>query len=130
MNYLKKTFVQFFKYFGVALIGYVVDFGLLLVSKEVLHLHYLPSAVIGFIAGLLVVYVLSSQFVFGQSKIHSKSVEFGIFATIGVVGLGLLMVLMWLMTDIFHINYLLSKILATAVVYMWNFLARKSLYEN
>ena len=73
MNRLNKTAIQFVKYFWVALVGYAVDFGLLVFTKEVLHLHYLVAAVVGFIAGLIIVYILSNRFVFGESKIKSKS---------------------------------------------------------
>lgn len=130
INISAKISVQFYKYFGAALAGYVVDFGILIICKEVLQLHYLAAAILGFTVGLVVVYLLSNRYVFGESRIKSKSAEFGIFAVIGVVGLILLTLLMWLMTDVAHINYLLSKILATVVVYMWNFFARKSLYHN
>lgn len=85
---------------------------------------------VGFVAGLLVVYLLSNQFVFGESKIKSRRIEFGVFAVIGIVGLGILGVLMWALTDLARFNYLLSKVLATIVVYMWNFFARKSLYHD
>jgi len=121
---------QFLKYFGVAAVGYIFDFGMMVGLHEILHIHYLPAAIAGFIFGLVVVYILSNRYVFGRSKLNSKSVEFGIFALIGVIGLGVLTTLMWLLTDIAHLSYLVSKILATVAVYMWNFLARRSLYHN
>lgn len=130
MHNFTKTSVQFYKYFGAALVGYAVDLGVLIFCKEVLQLHYLVGAILGFTAGLVVVYLLSNRYVFGESKIKSKSTEFGIFAIIGIIGLILLTFLMWVMTDVAHINYLLSKILATGVVYIWNFFARKSLYHD
>lgn len=121
---------QFIKYFGAALIGYVFDIGVLLILKEVFQLHYLISATAGFIIGLIIVYILSSRFVFGSSKIESKYNEFILFAVIGVVGLGLLNLLMWIMTDMTHLHYIVSKLLATIIVYLWNFLARRALYHN
>lgn len=126
----KKLALQFLKYFGVAGIGYVADFGSLLFCKEILHLHYLVSATIGFVIGLTVVYFLSNRYVFGESKLKSKAAEFALFAIIGIVGLIALNLLMWAMTDGFGINYLVSKILATVVVYAWNFLARRKLYHD
>jgi len=122
--------VQFTKYFGVALVGYVVDFGTLLIFKELLGIHYLIAASAGFIFGLIVVYILSNKFVFGESKIASKKLQFTVFAVIGVVGLLLLNALMWVFTDIFGVVYIISKIIATAFVYVWNFLARRALYKD
>ena len=118
------------RYFAVALIGYVIDFGLLVICKEVFGLHYLLAAIIGFVAGLTVLYILSGKYVFGTPKLKSRVAEFGAFAAIGVVGLALLTVLMWLLTDFAKFNYLISKIAATIVVYLWNFFARKALYYN
>lgn len=129
MKYQKLT-KQFVRYFGVALVGYFVDFGSLILFHEIMHLHYLLAASIGFVFGLIVVYILSNRYVFGKSKIQSKSTEFAVFASIGVIGLGILNLLMWIMTDQFHINYLISKIVATFFVYAWNFFARRSLYHD
>lgn len=126
----RKLAIQFLKYFGTALVGYAFDFGSLIIAKEVFHIHYLISATIGFVVGLIVVYILSNRYVFGESKINSKTHEFLLFTVIGLVGLGLLNLLMWAMTSGMGINYLVSKVLATVVVYGWNFFARRSLYHN
>jgi putative flippase GtrA len=121
---------QFAGYFVVALIGYGVDFGSLVLLHEVFGVHYLIAAGAGFVAGLIVNYLLSSKFVFTNSKLQSRSAEFGMFAVIGLAGLGLLTVLMWLFTDVLHGNYLVSKIIATVFVYLWNFFGRKALYND
>lgn len=121
---------QFSAYFVVAAVGYVVDLLTLILLKEVFGAHYLVAAACGFILGLTIVYLLSAKYVFGASKLQSKSAEFGLFALIGIVGLFILGILMWLMTEFIGIDYLMSKILATAGVYMWNFFARRSLYHN
>jgi putative flippase GtrA len=45
--------------------------------------------------------------------------------TAGVVGLGFNDLFMWIFTDRCGIYYLLSKVITTAIVYFWNFFARK-----
>lgn len=127
---IKQLTVQFFRYFGVALVGYVFDFGSLIFLKQVLHVHYLLAATIGFIVGLAITYVLSNKYVFGESKLKSKKADFIAFALIGVAGLGMLNLLMWLLTGGFNVNYIVSKIAATVVVYLWNFFARRALYKS
>lgn len=129
-NNIKQLTLQFIRYFGVALVGYVFDFGSLIFFKQVLNVHYLIAATIGFTIGLAVTYVLSNKYVFGESKFKSKKADFIAFALIGVVGLGALNLLMWLLTGGFHVNYIISKIAATVVVYVWNFFARRALYKN
>lgn len=130
MEKMRRISVQFIKYFGVALVGYVFDFGIMILLHELFGVHYLVAATCGFIVGLIVVYILSNKYVFGESKIQSKSAEFGLFALIGLVGLGILNLLMWIFTDYLLLNYIISKIIATAFVYMWNFFARRSLYHD
>ena len=108
----------------------MVDLSTLIICKELFHLHYLLSATLGFMLGLVVVYTLSSRYVFGASKLASKRREFALFALIGIIGLLILNVLMWVLTAGLGINYLASKIGATVVVYAWNFFARRSMYHD
>lgn len=117
------------KYGFIAVFGLVIDFGLVIFTKEVLGLYYLASICIGFICGLIVTYILSNKFVFGQPKISQKTL-FLFFGVIGVVGLGILNILVFIFTDLLGINYILSKAIATIAVFMWNFFARRSLYHD
>lgn len=126
----RKMARQFSLYFSAALVGYLVDFGVLIASKELLGLHYLLAAALGFIAGLVVVYILSDKYVFSNPKIASKGANFALFGVIGVIGLGVLSLFMWLFTDVVGLAYVLSKVVATVFVYTWNFFARRALYHN
>lgn len=118
------------RYFGVALAGLCVDYALLIFSKEVLELHYLLAAVVGFMGGLVVNYLLSNRFVFSDPKIKSAKLNFGLFVLIGLVGLGLLNLMMFALVGLLGINYIVAKTIATLIVYFWNFFARKSLYRG
>ena len=72
-------------------------------------------------------YLLSKAWVFKASKFRSRSAEFSLFAGIGIVGLVLNDVILWALTSHLGIYYVLSKLVATAVVFFWNFGARKIL---
>lgn len=120
-----STFIQLFRYTFVGGFAFIVDFGLLYVLTEFAHLHYLTSAAIAFLAGLVVNYVLSKLWVFSKSSYKSKVTEFIVFALIGVVGLGFTELLMWTFTDVVGAHYIVSKIFTTILVYFWNFFARK-----
>ena len=122
-----KLLVQFVRYFFVGGFAFVVDFGLLYILTEYAGLHYLLSATLSFIAGLLVNYIISCLWVFNGSKFKNRLVEFLFFAAIGVVGLALNDTLIWLFTDCIGTHYMFSKIVAAAIVYLWNFFARKYL---
>lgn len=126
----KPLVIQFIKYFGVALVGYIFDFVSLVLLTELFHVYYLIAASTGFVIGLIVTYILSGKYVFGQSKINKRYIEFLIFTAIGLVGLGILNLLMWIFTDKLGIYYILSKVIATAFVYIWNFFARRKIYQD
>jgi putative flippase GtrA len=73
---------------------------------------------------------LSLLWVFSKSA-YRRHVEISIFSLIGVVGLGLNLVIIWLFTSVFGLFYLESKLLAVVVVFFWSFGARKFLlYRN
>ena len=122
--------VRFGKYFLVAFLGLIVDFGMLIFSKEVLNLHYLVAAAIGFLSGLVVNYLLSSKYVFANPKINSARINFVLFGVIGLVGLAILNVSMWALVSLASVNYVVAKVIATVGVYLWNFFARNALYRN
>ena len=121
-----NVFIQFFRYCIVGGLAFLVDYGLLYLLADKFGLHYLLSVSIAFIAGLVVNYLISTFWVFSESKYQDKRQEFAIFAFIGVIGLGLTEGLMWLFTDLVGLHYLLSKLITAALVLLWNFFARKA----
>lgn len=126
--YLPTTnaFLQFFRYAFVGGWATVADWGVFALFNEVLKIHYLISAPFAFLMGLTVNYLLSKKFVFSGAPEKTKaSTEFLVYAIIGVIGLGLTMVIMWLLTELLGFVPMASKIVATAIVLVWNFVARK-----
>ncbi len=124
--------IQLFRYLIVGGVAFIVDFGLLAFLTEKFELPYQLSACISFVAGLTVNYVLSIFWVFNsQAQGRSAKVaEFTLFAIVGVVGLGLNALIMWLFTEKAGFHYLLSKIVSTIIVFAWNFFARRSIIAN
>ena len=125
-----NTFLQLIRYTFVGGGAFLVDFSLLYLLTDKVELNYLLSATIAFIVGLLVNYFLSIYWVFTNSITSNKLLEFLIFALIGGVGLLFTDLFMWIFTSIIGIYYLLSKIVTTIVVYLWNFFARKYIIFN
>lgn len=121
----ESTFIQLFRYGFVGGLAFLVDYGTMVLLTEFAGMHYLLAATISFILGLITNYLLCITWVFNQHKLNNRWVEFLLFAFIGVVGLGLNDAIMFLCTERCGIHYTLSKIIATAIVFFWNFLARK-----
>jgi len=122
-----NTFVQLFRYGFVGGAAFLVDYGMLYILTEWVGLHYLVSATISFILGLITNYLLSISWVFNNRTLSSRWAEFMIFAIIGVIGLGLNALIMYICTDKLSIHYLLSKLISTVIVFFWNFFARKAI---
>ncbi len=122
--------LQLFRYGFVGGVAFVADYGTLYVATEYLHLHHLLSAAIAFIIGLVVNYLLSTSWVFASHSQTNRQLEFIIFAVIGVIGLGLNELIIYLGTDVCGLHYMLSKLVSTAIVFFWNFFARKLILFN
>ncbi len=117
--------IQLFRYLVAGGTAFVIDFALLWYCTERLGFDYLVSTVIGYTVGLLVSYLMSVLWVFDQRRTRNVLYELGGFTLIGVVGIGLTSLLMWVQTDKLGLYYLLSKIITTILVFFWNFAAKK-----
>ena len=122
-----NTLIQLFRYTFVGGIAFGVDFSLLFLLTEFAGIHYLVSAAISFSLGLATNYILSISWVFNTRNVSNRYHEFVIFGIIGIVGLGMNELIIWSFTEYLHFYYLVSKIVSTIMVYLWNFFARKKL---
>ncbi|KLK92779.1 hypothetical protein AA309_13190 [Microvirga vignae] len=104
-----------------------VDYSLLIVLTELMGLHYMASAAVGFSAGLIAAYALSVVFVFKRRRLDRPFLEFAAFAAIGVLGLGLNQALLWGIVTYLDVTYVLAKLPTTSVVFLFNFAMRRTL---
>lgn len=120
-----QTIWQMVRYGAVGALAFAVDYGTLIFLTEVCGMYYLLSTVFAFCLGILVTYFGSMRFVFQQTSADHRTRDIVAFLLIGLVGLGLTDLILYLLTERLGIYYLLSKIVATGVVFFWNFFARK-----
>ncbi len=121
-------FLQFFRYLFVGGVATIVDWGVLYVMTSVLGVYYLYSSIASFMAGLLTNFILSKLLVFKASEARVNPwMEFLGYALIGVVGLGITELILYVMTDLLGVYYMVSKVVATVVVLAWNYIARKKI---
>jgi len=123
-------FLQMVRYSFAGGVAFILDFSLLVVLTEWAGINYLVSAVIGFTVGIITVFIISTYWVFPVRTYASRKKEFFIFAIIGIIGLGFNELFIWFFTEVTNYYYLVSKLIATAMVYLWNFLARKYFLYN
>ncbi len=117
--------------FGVVgVIAFVIDYGLLILLTELLGMPYLVSATISFIVSTVFNYLASMRYVFAHKEGMSRRREFVVFVILSTIGLGLNDLFMWLGTDLLGVPYYLTKIVATGLVMVWNFVTRKKFLDG
>lgn len=122
-----NIYIQLLRYILSGGTAFLIDTGVMILLKEVFGLNYLPASIFGFIAGLIFTYILSIRWIFDERRLSNQWNELIIFTLIGVVGIGLTWFFMKLFTGILLIYYILSKVLTTIIVSLWNFGAKKIL---
>lgn len=120
-----ETIVQLIKSLFVGGVATLVDMGILFVFSKVLGIYYMTGAVIGYIIGLIVNYILSTYWVFNRRSLDNSKLEFTVFAVIAIIGLGLNLLIIWVMHEAFGVDEMIGKVVSTILVYIWNFIARK-----
>lgn len=121
---------QFVRYLFTGGLAFVVDFGLFALCLYAFGWHYLVANLVGLVAGLVINYYISIVWVFSACKRtleNKKAFEFGIFAVVGLLGVGLNQLCMLLMIGYWNWQEMLSKMIAAVIVLLWNFGARKLL---
>ncbi|MDB5167025.1 MAG: hypothetical protein JWN26_170 [Candidatus Saccharibacteria bacterium] len=123
----KNVTVQVIRSLVVSVIAFIFDFGSLIIFKEFFGINYLLAATLSFGLGVVVNYTLSVLWVFADRKLASRRAEFIIFLIICAIGLGLNLVIIAGMVQFLSVDYRIAKIVATVVVFFWNFIARKKI---
>ena len=126
---MKKLINQILKFGVVGIIAFLIDYSLLYVLTEFIHIHYLISAIISFSVSVIVNYILSIKWVFEVNHKQTKK-DFVLFIVLSVIGLGINELIMYVMVDKLNIHYMFTKLFATAVVMVYNFITRKIFIEK
>ncbi len=126
---MKNLIKQILKFGVVGVIAFFIDYSLLYILTEFCYIHYMISSVISFIVSLIFNYIASIYWVFDVKKKQTYK-EIIVFTILSVIGLGINQLVMYLMTGVGKIYYMLSKLVATAIVMVWNFITRKIFIEK
>jgi putative flippase GtrA len=122
---LPRRLREFALYFAAAATGLVVDASLLVVLVQWLALPPLFAATLSFLAGSFAVYAVSVRFAFEHRRVRNSRFEFVVFALLGLGGLCVTLLVMWVGVDLLKIDYRLAKAAAAGASFVTNFAARK-----
>ena len=109
---------------------FILDFSTLVILTEFAHFHYLLSAGIAFFLASFSNYLLSIGWVFKKRRFKNYYIEYMVFISIGFLGLSLNQIVMWFFTEKIMLYYILSKIIAVAMVASYNYFLKKFVLFN
>ena len=127
---MEKLIKQIMKFGVVGGSAFVIDYGIMIFLTEVFHINYLISSGISFAVSVIFNYVMSVKWVFEVEENRDKKQEFALFVVLSIIGLGINQLIMWLAVEKFRVFYMISKIGATIVVMVYNFVTRKLFLEK
>lgn len=145
---MKKLFEQIIKFGFVGVLCFLIDFAISTVMFKVIsgfttgNMATAISGFLGFTISVVVNYILSMKFVFERKEDMSRKKEFVVFVILSVFGLGVNEIILVVCRMIYERNALLmesftdtlwfaaSKIVATAIVMVYNFITRKIFLEK
>jgi putative flippase GtrA len=126
-----KTFRRLAKegirYFGASALALGIDMATLGGLVYVAGVHYLLAAPLGFASGLALIYLLSVRWVFAERRLADRRIEFAVFALIGLAGMGINELVIYIGVDQFALSPVQAKIPSAALVFCFNFASRKLL---
>ncbi len=127
----KKSLAQQLVRFGfVGIAATLIDYGIMVLLTELFGVNYLISSMVSFCVSVVFNYIMSITWVFNVTGERKKAQDMTVFLVLSVIGLGINQLIMWIAVDKLHIFYMISKIGATAVVMVYNFITRKIFLEN
>jgi hypothetical protein len=116
--------MRIIRYFFVGGTAAVVDISLFSIFASYLGWPWVPVSIATFILATLTNYFLSIRFVFDSGLRHKKHVEvIGVFI-VSALALIVNQVALYLAIEFMGLHLIFSKIIATGVVFFWNYYGR------
>lgn len=148
---MKKLVAQIMKFGVVGFICFFIDLLTGMATLNVLQYVFgvqdvvsaMAGSALGFTVSVIVNYLLSFKYVFQRKENMNRKAEFVVFVILSVIGLGVNQLVMWvcvgpvyrniaLLQQLLDYNlmYTAAKVVATAIVMVYNFVSRKMFLEQ
>lgn len=124
-----KLIKQIIRFAIVGFIATIIDYALLYILTEYFHIYYLISSVISFTSSLIVNYILSVIWVF-DVKNKKANQKILLFVILSIIGLIINQIILYTLSDLLNIYYMISKLISTIIVMIYNFITRKKFIEK
>jgi putative flippase GtrA len=115
------------RYFFVGSISAIIDIGLFAIFADYFKFSWGIVSIITFTIATLANYFLSIQFVFKSGLRYKKHHEILTVFMISSLALLLNQTFLYLFIEKINLNLVLSKCLATSLLFLWNYYGRKKI---
>lgn len=126
----EELMIQIFKFIVVGGIATVIDWIIYFVLYHFIKIEPIIANIISFAVSVVYNYWASCKYVFKVNKEKSKARQFVEFIVFAVIGLLINEVIIWGLHNELEWNAMLVKIIATAIVMVFNFVTRKKFLEK
>lgn len=135
-DYTDNEYMKIFMYLLVGGSAALLEWGLFFIFfRSLMHVEafslqtqtVLAATTLAFGTSTLYHYFLCNRFVFDSGSRYHKGKEISLVFLVSAMGLGWNLLLMWIFTSpvLLGLNPMLSKVMASAIVTVWNYLSRK-----
>ncbi|MBP5204634.1 GtrA family protein [bacterium] len=125
-----KLIKQIIKFVIVGGIATVIDWFVYYILYNHLNISPLIANIISFCVSVIYNYTASVKWVFAINKEKSKKRMFIEFMVFSIIGLLITEGLLWIFIDKLSLNEMLSKVISTGIVMVFNFITRKIFLEK
>lgn len=127
MNKIRNKFIRFTI---VGAVATIIDFIFLYLFKEILNINIIISNTLSFMISVIYNYIASITWVFNKNESIDVKIQIFLFLLFSILGLIINNIILYILTDKLNIYYLLSKVIATIFVMIFNFVTRKKFIEG
>ena len=123
-----ERFWEVFRFLVVGGSCFLLEYFLLFALTEFVGFDPLISAPIAFTVSLIVNYILCVYVVFHAENQPGRQMFF--FILTSIMGLGINQLVMWFFIDIIGIWYMFAKVIASAIVMIWNYFTKRYILKK
>ena len=123
IQFVKDNKTMLPKYIVVGGTSAIIDFSLYVLFTDVFNIYYILAATFSFIVAALYNFTLNRKWTFKSNG--KKRKQLPVFFTITVSGLLINNGIIFILVEYIYLWDILAKLIATAIVTMWNFLGNK-----
>lgn len=126
----KKLVIQIFKFGIVGGVATIIDLSVYYLLFNIIKINPLIANIGAFLISVIYNYLASVKWVFDVNNDKSKKRMFFDFIVFSIIGLVLTELIIFIGIKHFNMNPMFIKIIATAIVMVFNFVTRKFFLEK